>query len=70
MRIVSPPGTSSCPASAHSVKTARIACTPLSEYSSPVYITGQAPRAAAMRRARLSTVAAGTPVMRSTISGR
>ena len=71
-RIASPmpPGTSSCPASAKSVCTARIACTPLSEYSRPVYITGHAPPASAISRASSRIRSAGTPVMVSTASGR
>jgi hypothetical protein len=46
-----------------------MACTPLLEYSRPVYITGQAPPALAMRRARSRMVSAGTPVMRAATSG-
>ncbi len=65
-----PPGTSSWPARAKRVWTARIAWSPVFEYSSPVYMMGQAPDDVAIRRARRSTVSAGTPVISSTTSGR
>ena len=65
-----PPGTSSWPANANRVKTARIAWMPLLEYSRPVYMTGQAPAALQTRRARSRIVSAGTPVIDSATSGR
>src|ERR1035437_10363589 len=65
-----PPGTSRWPARANRVRTARMAWTPLLEYSSPVYITGQAPLARARRRARSRTAADGTPAIASAPSGK
>ena len=64
-----PPGTSSWLAKANRMKTARAACTPQLENSSPVYINGQAPLALTMRWARSLMVSAGTPVIVSATSG-
>ena len=47
----------------------QIAWTPLSLYSRPLYMTGDAPLAAAMRRASETMVSAGTSVIASTTSG-
>ena len=47
-----------------------MAWTPLSEYSSPVYMTGAHPAAPHSRRASQRMVPAGTPVIASTASGR
>ena len=52
-----------------STSAARIAWTPLFEYSSPVYIRTAQACAAPIARASSTTVAAGTPVIVSTRSG-
>ena len=65
-----PPGTSSWPARANKVSTARADWTPVLEYSRPVYISSEVPLALQMWRARSRIVATGTFVITSATSGR
>ena len=66
-----PPGLSRWPARAWRDRTARIACTPLFEYSSPVYMRMERPRAAAIVTREIADRLVGrTPVIACDAVGR